>query len=91
MHNIKNLVTKRNRNYNTTRAFVSKINLLVICKTILKMPKLITRKSCAVSYWKSVNHGLINWIINGEMVNEKFCVGILLIRCISSVFSWQWL
>ena len=88
MHNINFFVTKRKRNYNTTNMFVSKRNLLVIYETTFKNPKLIPRKCCAVSCGKFENRGLINWYMNRKMVDEKFCIGILLIRYIPSVFSW---
>ena len=71
--------------------FLSKRNLLAIYETTFKKPKLVARKSCTVSYWKFEDCWLIKWRINGEMVDNFFCIGVLLIRCMPSIFSWQWL
>ena len=91
MHKIKNLVAKGKRNYNATNIFVNKRNNFVIYETIFKKPKFITKKSCVVGFWKEEDRELIKQIINGEMIDEEFCVGILLVRCIPRVLFQQWL
>ena len=35
--------------------------------------------------------GLIKWSIKCEMIDDFFCIGILLISCMPSMLSWQWL
>ena len=32
---------------------------------------------------------MIKWIIDEEIVDDKFCIGVLLINYMQSVFSWQ--
>ena len=81
-------MAKRKINYNTTNIFVSKRNVLVIYETTFKKPKLITRKSCAISLRESKDRALIKWDINGEMFDETFRVEILLMRCMPSVLSY---
>ena len=68
--------------------FVSKRNVLVIYETIFKKPKLISRKSCAISFREGKDRELIKWGINGEMIDETFRVEILLVRCMPSVLSY---
>ena len=81
-------MTKRKKIYNMKDVLVSKRNLLVIYQTTFKKPKLVTRKNGAVICWKFEDCGLIKWSDDEKIVFETFCIGLLLIRCLSIVFSW---
>ena len=91
MHNVKDLVAKGKRDYNTTNMLVSKENVFIIDEATFKKTKLITVKSCTISYREVEDCGLIKWIIKCEMIKDIFCVGILLVSCLPSILSWQWL
>ena len=91
MYKIKDLVAKGRRDYNTTNMFVSKNKLYIIDEATFKKPKLITIKSYTIRYREVEDRELIKWSTKCEMIDEMFCVGILLISCIPSILIWQWL
>ena len=66
MHNVKDLVAKGKRDYNTTNMFVSKGKLFIIDEATFKKKKLITGKSCMIRCREVEDRGLIKWNINCE-------------------------
>ena len=89
MYNVKDLVAKGKRDYNTTYMFVSKGKLFIIDEATFKKKKLITGKSCMIRCQEVEDRGLSKWNINCEMIEEKFPVGILLVSYMPSMLSWQ--
>ena len=88
VYNVKYLVAKGKRDYNTPNMLVSKEKLFIIDEATFKKTKLITGKSCTISCREVQDRGLIKWIINCEMIEVNFRVGILLVSCLSSMLSW---